>query len=444
MYSGWINELWLMAGAALVLLIAGLAAGHPALFLLLGASAYLIWHLINLTRLHGWLKEGKKFQPPLSKGVWGEVFNGLYRLQMRNRKRKRKLTRMLNQFQEATSALPDATAVLTTDGEIEWFNDAAHKLLGLRRPDDIGHRIVNLVRHPAFLEFMRSGDYSKTLELPAPADNGITLAVLIIPYGQEKRLLVARDVTLVQRLEQVRRDFVANVSHELRTPLTVLSGFLETLNEAAPSECPPHWARSLQLMTQQAARMQNIVQDLLMLTRLEAGHEAAAQQPIDVPELLRAITDDARSLSAERAHQIRLEADETLWLRGSLEELRSAFSNLVFNAVQYTPAHGVIVIRWFGDERGAHLTVSDTGEGIAPHHLPRLTERFYRVDTSRSRQSGGTGLGLAIVKHVLNRHGAQLRIDSELGRGSTFSCDFPAAAVAPAGGARTLPLSQIQ
>lgn len=430
MHPGWIRELWYIAGLALTFLIIGLIAGHALFFLLLAVLGYLLWHVLNVLRLQHWLRDSKKLQPPVSKGVWGEVFNDLYRLQVRDRKRKRKLARLLNRFQEATSALPDATAVLSDRGDIEWFNDAAQKLLGLRTPGDVGHRVANLVRHPHFIEFLQAGDYTKSVEIPSPVDNGILLTVFIVPYGKEKRLLVARDITRLHHLEQVRRDFVANVSHELRTPLTVINGFLETLSEDAV-ECPPPWQRSLQLMRQQASRMQNIVNDLLMLSKLETGQSAHTKQSVAVPEILQTLLREARALSAERAHRIELEVDTSLWLQGNHDELHSAFSNLVFNAIQYTPAQGSIGIRWFADAQGAHLVVSDTGEGIAPHHLPRLTERFYRVDAGRSRQSGGTGLGLAIVKHVLNRHGAQLRIHSELGKGSTFTCDFPVDLVLP-------------
>lgn len=427
MFSNWIDELWYVLGFAIAVLVIGWIAGYPLLFFLFGLLAYLGWNLLNLYRLQRWLKEGRKFQPPVSRGLWEEIFNEIYRMQVRNRKRKRKLTQMLNRFEEATSALPDATVVLSVHGEIEWFNDAAHKMLGLRWPFDAGQRIANLVRHPKFVEFMAAADYSTTVEMPSPADTGMLLAALIVPYG-EKRLLIARDITRLQRLEEVRRDFVANVSHELRTPLTVINGFLETLNNTS-QECPNSWVRPLQLMQQQAMRMENIVNDLLMLSRLETDQQTRMAVAVDVADMSRMLVNDALALSGDRAHRIVLEADTQVWLRGNHNELHSTFSNLMFNAVQYTPPGGEIRIHWFQDQRGAHWVISDTGEGIAPHDLPRLTERFYRVDAGRSRQRGGTGLGLAIVKHVLNRHAAQLRIESELGKGSVFSCDFPASAI---------------
>ncbi|MEO5703261.1 MAG: phosphate regulon sensor histidine kinase PhoR [Gammaproteobacteria bacterium] len=427
MFSSWIDELWYVLGFTIAAVVLGLISGYPLLFLLFGVLTYLGWNLLNLYRLQRWLNEGRKFQPPVSSGLWEEVFNEIYRMQVRNRKRKRKLTQMLNRFQEATSALPDATVVLSIHGEIEWFNDAAHKMLGLRWPFDAGQRIANLVRHPKFIEFMAAADYSKTVELPSPADTGMLLAALIVPYG-DKRLLIARDITRLQHLEEVRRDFVANVSHELRTPLTVVNGFLETLNSTS-EECPGTWVRPLQLMREQAMRMENIVNDLLMLSRLETDQQTRVPTAVDVADMSRMLVNEAHALSGDHAHRIALDVDAQLWLRGNHNELHSAFSNLIFNAVRYTPAGGEIRIRWFQDQHGAHWVISDTGEGIAPHDLPRLTERFYRVDAGRSRQRGGTGLGLAIVKHVLNRHAAQLHIESELGKGSVFSCDFPASAI---------------
>jgi two-component system phosphate regulon sensor histidine kinase PhoR len=429
MNGKWMIELWRAGGLLLTALIPGWFFDRPFLFLLLGAIAYLAWHVFNLARLERWLKYGEKSDPPASSGVWADVFNEIYRMEMRSHKQQRKLARTLNRFEEAAAALPDGIVVLSTHGIIEWFNTAASDMLGLRSPQDIGQRIANLLRHPDFIELLAAAGAGRAIELPSPSNSEIMLTAQIVPYGKEQHLLVTRDITRVRRLEQVRRDFVANVSHELRTPLTVLNGFLETLNESQ-EECPKSWVRSLQLMRQQAERMQRLVNDLLMLSRLELDNKAPDQTVVAVPDMLAAIVQDARALSGERRHRIALDAEPSLLLQGNHDELRSAFSNLVYNAVQYTPAKGDIRVRWFSDAQGAHLEVSDTGEGIAPQHIPRLTERFYRVDSARSRASGGTGLGLAIVKHVLTRHGAQLRIQSELGKGSTFTCDFPAQAVA--------------
>ncbi len=429
MFNPWTAEFWRIGGVVLLALLIGLLAGHVAFFLFLGTLSYLVWHLVNLFRLERWLREGKKFQPPDAAGIWGEVYHHFYRLQQRNRKRKRKLAAILNQFQEAAAALPDAAVVLRASGEIEWFNEAATRLLGLRA-QDVGQRVVNLVRHPAFTKLFASGTSgpsgpgAEPSEFPSPVDGQLTLVARVVPYGKDQRLLVARDVTRLQRLEQMRRDFVANVSHELRTPLTVVTGFLETMNDGTSPDTP-QWARSLQLMQQQTRRMQRIVNDLLLLARLETENRISRPAPVAVPALLAAIQEEALALSGEKAHVIRLEAEPSLWLQGSEEELRSAFSNLVFNAVQYTPDGGEILIRWHADDAGVHLAVKDAGVGIPAHHIPRLTERFYRVDVGRSRASGGTGLGLAIVKHVLGRHEGRLRIESALDKGSTFTCDFP-------------------
>jgi two-component system phosphate regulon sensor histidine kinase PhoR len=425
----WAKEALGIVAVVALAALGGALAGQPLAAGLVAALAYFGWHLLQLQRLHGWLREGKKLHPPEGRGVWGEVFDEIYRLQLTNRKRKRKLARYLRRFQDATAAWPDGAVVLDEHGTIEWANPRARALLGLRIPQDVGRRVTYFVRHPRFSVFLSAGGGAEPLQLPSPVDPDVQLAVYILPYGKrQQRLLIARDVTRVRRLEQVRRDFVANVSHELRTPLTVLNGYLETLNEAI-DEFPPSWADSLGAMQKQAARMGRIVEDLLLLARLEAEGEGPSAETVSVPEVLGAVVEEARRFSGDLGHDITLEA-EPLGLRGSAGELRSAFSNLVNNAVQYTPANGHIGIRWYADEDGAHLEVSDSGPGIEAHHIPRLTERFYRVDVGRSRDSGGTGLGLAIVKHVLQRHDAELRIDSAPGRGSTFRCDFPSERVA--------------
>lgn len=428
MHSGWLSELRYLLGLALVGLVLGLIFDRLGLAGLLTLLSYLLWHLVNLYRLLRWLKDEQKSSPLSAAGVWEELATEIYRLEARSRKQKRKLASAVDRFEEAAAALPDGIVVLGPQGEIEWFNVAAERLLSLRAPQDLGQRIVNLLRHPDFIGLLNTADPSKTVELPSAGNAETILTAQIVPYGKKRQLLVARDSTHVHRLEQVRRDFVANVSHELRTPLTVLSGYLETLTESR-DESPPHWHRSLDLMQHQAGRMQHIVTDLLMLSRLEMNHKTHLDQIVPVAELLTTIVEDARALG-KGCHSISLSADPNLRLYGNEEELRSAFSNLVFNAVQYTPADGEITVKWVRDAQGARLTVRDTGVGIAAHHLPRLTERFYRVDAGRSRESGGTGLGLAIVKHVLNRHAAQLRIESEPGKGSMFICDFPHTAIA--------------
>ena len=408
----------ILAGVAV---LAGLITGRFFLFSLLAVLVYLGLHLRQIYRLDKWLKAGNELEPPHAYGIWGELYHQLYRRERRNQERERRLRALLNRFQDSAAALPDAIVVLNSKGEIEWLNKAATKLLGLRAPHDIGQSITNLIRQPAFAALAQNPSETP-LHIASPVDGSAYLLIRIVPYGKHEQLLIARDVTQLHKLEQIRRDFVANVSHELRTPLTVVSGYLETLADIRD----PEWVDSVKTMRQQTSRMQHIVEDLLLLARLESDKESSRdRQRVAVPELIEDVLQEARELSRGQ-HIIESTIDPNLLLSGSRNELHSAFSNLVFNAVQYTPAGGRITVTWHSDDSGAHFEVADTGPGIAAHHVDRLTERFYRIDDARSRELGGTGLGLAIVKHVLTRHGATLRIDSELGRGSRFICDFPA------------------
>ncbi|WP_443190747.1 phosphate regulon sensor histidine kinase PhoR [Pseudomonas indica] len=411
-------------------LLLGLITGQYAWALVIGLGAYLGWTLTQLLRLHKWLQEHKPDEPPPDGyGLWGEVFDSIYHLQRRDQKVRGRLQAVIDRVQESTAALRDAVIMLDSDGNLEWWNRAAETLLGLKTPQDSGQPITNLVRHPRFKEYFEQGNYREPLDLPSPISDRLRLQFLITRYGNREHLMLVRDVTRLYQLEQMRKDFVANVSHELRTPLTVIAGYLETLVDNV-EDVNPRWLRALQQMQQQAGRMQNLLNDLLLLAKLEATDYPSDSQPVAVDLLLLSIKNDAQALSGERNHRITLEADPHLRLKGSETELRSAFSNLVFNAVKYTPSEGEIRIRWWGDDQGAHLAVQDSGIGIEAKHLPRLTERFYRVDSSRASNTGGTGLGLAIVKHVLIRHRARLDISSVLGKGSTFTCHFPAQQVA--------------
>ncbi len=423
MSNPWWQEAWRATGLLLVAVLIGALIDRVGAVLFVVAAGYLVWHVRNLYLLERWLRTGAGPQPESARGVWGEVHFQLYRMRQRHRRRKRTISGYLNRFREFTRALPDATVVVRPSGEIEWFNDAAERLLGLRTPQDVGQRIVNLVRHPTFTQFMLAKKFHEAVEFVSPVDEHVRLSLRVVPAGSEQLLLVARDVTRLYRLEQTRRDFVANVSHELRTPLTVLAGFLENLREA-PDVSAEERAHALALMSEQTVRMQHIVDDLLLLSRLEAEERPTRREIVDVPGLLQSMQAEADSMSGGR-HRINIEAESGLLLRGDGAELRSAFTNLVSNAVRYTPEGGTITLRWRRDENGACFEVQDTGAGIAPHHLPRLSERFYRVDAGRSRQTGGTGLGLAIVKHVLERHNARLTIASRVGAGSTFACHFP-------------------
>jgi two-component system phosphate regulon sensor histidine kinase PhoR len=428
MATDWSNELWRFLGSAFLFLCLGLLTGRVLAALLLGSLLYAAWQLWNLYRLQTWLRGSPTRHPPDAPPVWEDVYGRIYQMQQRNRRQKRKLGALLSKFQTSTAAMPDAIVVLGARNDIQWMNAAALRLLDLKG-GDIGHPIVNLIRNPEFGEYLEQGRYEIPLQYTPTLGGDLRLAVRVIPYGADQRLLLAQDVTALHRLERVRSDFVANVSHELRTPLTVLSGFVENL-QADDTDCAERWARPLALMQQQATRMQRIVNDLLLLAKLEATEGPGDTEMVDVGGMLAAIRDEARAPDASGVAEIRLEVDPRLRLSGNAQELRSAFSNLVFNAVQYTPVDGRITLRAYLQDERACVEVQDTGEGIAPEHIPRLTERFYRADVGRSRRRGGTGLGLAIVKHVMQHHGGRLEIASERGQGSLFRCVFPRAAVA--------------
>lgn len=428
MSDAWFEEIWRLVAIVVITFLVGTLFDHGGLFVALGLLGYLVWHLYNLHRLEQWLSSNRMTNPPEASGLWGEVFDHYHRLQLRNRSRKRRLTGILHRVQEATTAMPDATVVIGASGDIQWFNEASQHLLGLVPGKDIGQRLGNLLRHPDVARFLLESEPTSSLLIPSPADETLTLNLRIVPYGNDQKLLLAKDVSQQQRLEQIRRDFIGNVSHELRTPLTVIKGFVETLADS-DDECATRWHRSLELMDQQTERMQQIVEDLLLLTRLETDRARPQREEVAMSALLGDIVSGAMPL-AERKHQtLTLDSDSSVNLSGAERELYSAFTNLVTNAIRYTPEGGSIQVRWRADHNGAYFSVTDSGVGIAPQHIPRLTERFYRVDIGRSRDSGGTGLGLAIVKHVLNRHGARLRIESRLGQGSTFTCEFPPALV---------------
>ena len=421
------------------LLMGGLF-GYWLLGLGLGLMLYLVMHLRYLAALRKWFGAPKQVELPEPGGIWGEVFESLLTLQKRNRKRKKRLAAIVSEFQASTEALPDGAVVLGERGEIVWFNTAGRTLLGLRSPQDFGQRVANLVRHPAFTAYFTNGDYSGEVEAPSPINIAVLLSYRIIPYGNGQRLLVVRDISDLRRLDTIRRDFVANASHELRTPLTVLRGYLDMMSGDAGGPLKP-WAGPINEMRIQAQRMEALIADLLKLARLEADGQQARLDVLDVPAMLLRIVEDAKAVSKGQ-HRFETEIAPDLQLLGRDVEIQSLFTNLIANACQYTPTGGIIRVRWWGDTEGAHYSVADTGIGISEKDLPRLTERFYRVDVGRSRASGGTGLGLSIVKHALERHEARLKIESEVGVGSTFICNFPLhrVQIAPASPAsQTLP-----
>ena len=364
-----------------------------------------------------------------TKGLWAEIFGRVDKIRAKARNRKRKYHKLLREVRESTGALQDGGIILDADEEILWFNPAATRLLGLDPATDIGHRIDNLLRHPDFVEYLAdpTGD---GISVPSPLHESGWLYVQIIPYGKEQRLAIVRDITHEMKLERTRRDFVANASHELRSPLTVISGYLDTLADDA--ELPASWKAPIVEMQRQAERMTRILRDLIELTRLESAETKADQDFVDVPGMLRLIAKEFQSAGSRPEVVLRLATDAALL--GNESELHSIFYNLVHNAVRFTPT-GRVEIVWRGDDDGATFEVIDTGIGIAEEQIPRITERFYRVDPGRSRASGGTGLGLAIVKHALQRHNGILSIASREGAGSTFSCRFPAARLVFRGGA---------
>lgn len=425
MPNPWKTELSRLAAVLSIAFIGGIFSGYGLLGILLGLLAYLGWHLYQLTRLSNLLKERQNLEPPFPAGLWERVYGRIRDLQVKSHKRKRRLSRFHSRFREAVGALPDAAAILNEQDQIDWCNPAAHSLLGLAWPQTANSPITQLIRHPILAEYLDTGDYSRPIQLPSPVDGRKMLALQIIPFGQEhERLLVAQDITRIYHLDQVRRDFVANVSHELRTPLTVISGYLETMEESGHSNS---MTPAIGVMRQQSRRMQEIIDDLLVLSRLEMNEETAEHETVAITPMLQGIIKEAQALSGGDNHRLSLEADPQLKLLGSGKQLQSAFSNLIFNAIRHTPPGSEVQVSWEADDQGALLSISDSGEGIAARHIPRLTERFYRVDAGRSRESGGTGLGLAIVKHILGRHDGELLISSKEGRGSTFSCRFPPA-----------------
>lgn len=419
----WPTEAVRLAAALAAGLVVGLFVGHAGTALLVVAAFYAGAHIGNLVRLERWLRRGRRFRPPQARGVWGTVFDNIYRLQRRHRARRQRLVQLLDRVKAASNAMPDATVVLQGVGEMVWWNRLASDYLGLQWPRDQGQHITNLLRHPDFNEFFAGGDWEESVKVPAPTSSRRMLEIRIVPYGREQQLLLAREVTRLHRLETMRRDFVANITHELRTPLTVIRGMAETLDDGT-GDVDSATRHGLDMIQQQTTRMGRLIDDLLLLSRLETSEGVRSREVITVAELAESLRDEASALT-DKQHFITVSSDEGLIVRGDPSELRSAFSNLVVNAVKYTPDGGSIDISWFESGGTACLAVADTGPGIPTQHIPRLTERFYRVDDGRSSEAGGTGLGLAIVKHVLSRHGAHLEVSSHVEAGSTFTCVFP-------------------
>lgn len=420
----WYAELWRLCLFLVPAAMAGLLAGHLAWWLLAALVLLAAWHLRQVVRIVVWLRGGiKRKRAPALAGIWGEVVTQIEQRRERDRGRRKRLSDMLDRFQRSTEAMPDGTVVLGADYGIEWANGAARSLLGIDNPGDQGRNIRHLLRDPRFQEYLQAGDEGDSVDIASPVVPGTELNIRVIPYGDGQYLLMARDVSNLRRLETVRRDFVANVSHELRTPLTVIKGYAET---GGDEDLPPHVHDGLEAINRQAERMQAIVEDLLTLSRLELDPvDPDSAEWVVVADMLPGLVRDGESLSGERGHELTLDADGRFGLKGVSSELSSAFGNLINNAVQHTPAGTRIEVGWWRQGDGVVMQVEDDGPGIDEQHLPRITERFYRVDPGRSRARGGTGLGLALVKHAVARNGGTLEITSTPGQGSCFRCRFP-------------------
>ncbi len=419
------KTLWIGISLLAITVVVWLASSlvNALAFLCLALALYITSHIYWIYKLQRWLKTPNLNEIPEGRGIWESVFSALFQHQRKNIRTEAELVAALEGFKRATNALPDGIAVLNHRNEIEWCNPPAEHLLGLDIATDTNQPIQNLVRYAEFINYLHSKDYREPITVKSNRNAETTLQIQLIVFGTAQKLLICRDISAQEKIDTMRRDFIANVSHELRTPLTVVGGFLETLTdtEGAVAEGTKNY---FDMMISQTSRMRLIIEDLLTLSRIESNYEVPATTIIQMPALLDMIQNDAKALSNGK-HAIKLQVDKSLNLKGSREELMSAFTNLVSNAIRYTPEGGEIIISWQLKNKQAVFSVKDSGIGIEEQHIPRLTERFYRVDNSRSRETGGTGLGLAIVKHILNRHRAKLEVDSKIGKGSTFSILFP-------------------
>ena len=401
-------------------LILGAIFGYWAWFLLLAVTGLLVWHFWNLMRLSWWIWVDRSMTPPTGRGSWDPLLYGLHQMQLRNKKRRRELGNLIKRFRSGAESLPDAVILTTEEGNIFWCNGLAQQLLGLRWPDDNGQNILNLLRYPEFTNWLKGRQFTRPLNLVL--NNGRHLEFRVMPYSEDQLLMVARDVTQMHQLEGARRNFFANVSHELRTPLTVLQGYLEMMDDK-PLEGPLR-EKAIHTMREQTHRMEGLVKQLLTLSKIEAAPALVLNEQIDVPMMLRVVEREAQTLSHKK-HTLKFDVDNDLKVLGNDEQLRSAISNLVYNAVNHTPEGTAITVTWQRVPQGAKFSVQDNGPGISAEHIPRLTERFYRVDKAHSRQTGGSGLGLAIVKHALSHHDARLEIESQPGKGTTFTFVLP-------------------
>lgn len=417
---------WFSAASRIFFLVALAAAlgghyGKPVLAVALALLCLVLYWLYQLRRVQHWLENPER-PPPDIYGLWGDLLAKIYLNQRRNRETQLRLQSTVQYLRDSLASMRDGVVMVDDSGAIEWFNEAVQPLLGLRFPDDKGQTLTNLVRTPEFNAYFIAGDYTEPLQYYTNGETRAHLRVEITYFGEGERLLFVRDVTDTVRMEQIRRDFVGNVSHELRTPLTVITGYLGTFL-SDPDAFPAPYHKALQQMIQQAVRMENLLKDLLWLSRIESEEREEKRELVNICSLLEELREELGCASPDREIQLDLKTEHKVL--GDYRELYSAVSNLVSNALKYSPDNSPVRVSWREVEEGFALTVSDLGMGIDPMHIPRLTERFYRVDDSRSSATGGTGIGLAIVKHVAAAHEARLHIESQLGEGSTFHLLFP-------------------
>jgi two-component system phosphate regulon sensor histidine kinase PhoR len=424
------QELLGVALLALGSVTAVVLGSEPVLTIAIGLSVYAIWHLMQAMRLLAYLLRGRRAQSRWVWGLWREAFDQLHRLRQRENKRKRRQQRVLSRIRKMAEAMPDAVITLGSDGEISWFNRQAEVFFGLGGEMALGQKLLDLIEHPTLRDYLKAGHFRRGLEVEAPGDPTMTLAISVTRFKKrrERYLLVARDITRQYHLNRTQRDFTLNVSHELRTPLTVLRGYLETMADGEEQQSPKRLP--LLRMQEQVNRMQGVIRDLFTLSRLEYGVEAIKRDPVAVLDMLEDVVGDVREMARKTHHRLKLSGDPNLVIQGDESLLRCAFSNLVSNAIRHTPGRTQVDVSWTRAGDLAEFVVRDNGTGIPARHLPRLTERFYRVDAGRSREAGGTGLGLAIVRQILDMHEARLTVSSEEGRGSTFSCQFPSPQIA--------------
>ncbi len=426
MNNAWTVEISRIVVLAVAAILFGIVSGWWVVAILLPCVIYIVWMLVQIRALERWIRLGAKHSLALdSSGIWQLIVQHIVHAQRKNRERKQRLSEMARRFEATIAALPDATLVINAHCEIELTNQAAQDILGIEKKRDLGQRIDNLIRDPQLHELIESSESVAQLDIESPVDRRKTLTVTCVDFGESRKLITARDISQRMAVQKLRKAFIANASHELRTPLTVIAGYLELL-ESEP-EMSEMVRKQIYNASQQAARMRKILDDLLTLSKLEEkGYDQDSGSLIDMPGLVQKLVADFQRTKAKGSHKIEIDVDSSIWIRSIESDLYSLCQNLLSNAVKYSPEGSVIKVYW-GLNAAEQLCfeVTDNGEGVAPEHLSRLTERFYRVNVSRSRQVGGTGLGLSIVKHILENHGGYLEIKSELAQGSTFSACFP-------------------